>query len=131
MINASAATADTVSTKSSESVAANIAQIKLYNPDDKIMLIAVALGIAIILIGYFFAGGKNNKAAVVFSISVSTVVGILTLPLIFQLGNSLNLMDRPAAVTFLILLDFVFIATVSALAYEIVTVTAREARPPD
>jgi len=121
--------ADTTGTDSLN--ASGLAQIKLYHADEKIMLIAVALGIAIILIGYFFAGGKNNKAAVMFAISVSTVVGILTLPLIFKLGESLDLMNRPPAVTFLIILDFVFIATVSALAYEIVTVTAREARPPD
>ncbi len=121
-----------VDTTSTDSVlVTGIARIKLYNPDDKITLIAIALGFAIILIGYFFAGGKKNKAAVVFSISVSTVIGILTLPLIFKLGNSLNLMNSPVAVTVLIMVDFVFIATVSALAYEIVTVTAREARPPE
>ncbi len=119
------------STRTDSVLATGIARIKLYSLDDKIMLIAIAIGIAIILIGYFFAGGKKNKSAVVFSISVSTVVGILTLPLIFKLGESLDLMNRPGAVTGLIILDFVFIATVSALAYEIVTVTAREARPPD
>ncbi|NOY61428.1 MAG: hypothetical protein GXO75_21145 [Calditrichaeota bacterium] len=128
-MNGTSVPVDTTSTDSLSAL--GIARLKMYNPDSKIVLIAVALGIAIILIGYFFAGGKKNKTAVGFAISVSTVVGILTLPLIFQLGESLNLMGRPPAVTVLIILDFVFIACVSALAYEIVTVTAREARPPE
>lgn len=102
--------------------------IHSYQMGDYVLLVALAIGLIIILIGYFFAGGKKNRTVLVFSIIVSSLVGILVLPGMFKIAASLGL-DSPYIHTGLIILDLIFVSIVSCHAYELVTVTAKEAHP--
>lgn len=112
----------------STAVSFETVEILKYRMDGYVLLVAAAVGIVIILIGYFFSGGKNNKGAILFSFIVSTLVGILTLPGFLLLADKMGL-NGPFVNTILIVCDFMFIALISCHAYEMTTVTAREAHP--
>jgi vacuolar-type H+-ATPase subunit I/STV1 len=99
-----------------------------YEMGDYVLLVALVIGLLIVLIGYFFAGGKNNRTVLIFSIIISSLVGILILPGLFKIAASLK-MDSPYIHTGLIIFDLVFVAIISCHAYELVTVTAKEAHP--
>ena len=102
--------------------------IYAYPLDDIVLIVALALGFMIILIGYFFAGGKYNQTKLIFSIIISSGVGILVLPGMYKIASILNLTGEIVN-TAIIIIDLIFVAVVSCHAYEIVTVTAREAHP--
>ncbi len=102
--------------------------IYAYPLDDYILVVAAAVGILIVIIGYFFAGGKYNQTKLIFSIVVSAGVGILIFPGLFKLAAMAGL-GGPIVNTAIVLFDLIFVGIVSCHAYEIVTVTAQEAHP--
>jgi hypothetical protein len=102
--------------------------IYAYPLDDYILVVAAAVGILIVIIGYFFAGGKYNQTKLLFSIVVASGVGILILPGLFKLAAMVGVRG-PIVNTAIVLFDMIFVAIVASHAYEIVTVTAQEAHP--
>lgn len=93
-----------------------------------ICLIALVVGLLIIFIGYRFSGGYYNRKELTFSVTISTIIGIFTVPLLFKLFGSQHLKDNMLALGFIFIVEIIFVAAVSAHAYEMVTVTAKEAQ---
>ncbi|MBN1997717.1 hypothetical protein JW935_09205 [candidate division KSB1 bacterium] len=96
---------------------------------ETLSIIALVLGGSIILFSYF-AGGKENVSKIFFSFIVSTMSGLLAMPYIVRLGAYLDILNYEWGMMVVVMTDAVFVALVAVCAYEIVTVTAREARPP-
>jgi hypothetical protein len=94
-----------------------------------VSLVALVLACVIFVMGYF-AGGKENKNRILFSFLFASVTGILVMPLFLKAGEWLGLTENGWGVAIVIICDFIFIAAVAVNMYEIITVTAREARPP-
>ncbi len=98
---------------------------------ETITLVALILGFLIIVISYF-AGARENSSKIFFSIILSTAITVLSMPLLIHatswvLGSTQSLW----ATIFMIFVAILFTATVAVHAYEIVVVSAREARPPE
>ncbi|RPH93211.1 MAG: hypothetical protein EHM72_16555, partial [Calditrichaeota bacterium] len=91
-------------------------------------LIALVVGLLIIFIGYRFSGGYYNRKELTFSITISTIIGIFTVPLLFKAFGSQHLKHNMLALGFIFIVEIIFVAAVSAHAYEMVTVTAKEAQ---
>ena len=106
-----------------------ISHFDWFDVSETLSFIALAVGVAILVIAYF-AGGKENSSKLFFSIIVSTLVGVLVMPLFIKFGLWLGVLDTTGGVITLIILAMLFVSAVAANSYEIVTVTAREARPP-
>jgi hypothetical protein len=94
-----------------------------------ISLIALTLGIAIFVISYF-AGGKENNTKSLFSICFAVLIGFFSFPLFIKAGEWLGIMNSGYGKIAIITLVMIFVAAIATNIYEIVTVTAREARPP-
>ena len=94
-----------------------------------ISLIALTLGISIFVISYF-AGGRENKSRLLFSVFFALLIGFFSMPLIIKAGQWLGIMKSEMGTVFVITVVMFFVASIAANLYEIVTVTAREARPP-
>ncbi len=92
-------------------------------------VIALVLGGAIILFSYF-AGGRENSPKIFFSFVISAMSGILVMPLIVRSALYMEILHYQWGWMTVVATDIVFVALVGICAYEIVTVTAREARPP-
>ncbi len=92
-------------------------------------LIAITLGLAILVISYF-AGGKENSVKSLFSVCFSVLIGFFSFPLFITAANWLGIMNWQYGMIAVILVVLIFVAIITANIYEIVTVTAREARPP-
>jgi hypothetical protein len=86
--------------------------------------IALAIGFFIILVSYFFGGGKQNKLKLFLSITLGVVAGALALPLLLKIAGT---NPSPVLVGFFILLDFIFVATVTCHMYELVVINTEEA----
>ena len=100
-----------------------------FHVDTTVSYIALALGAAIIVIAYF-AGGRENRNKMIFCILLASVLAVLIMPLLMRLADWLGLLATPWGQIATISSALVFAAVIAAHAYEIVTVTAREARPP-
>ncbi len=109
-----------------ESAAAGLQWIPMNNT---ISLIALTLGIAIFVISYF-AGGRENKSRLVFSVLFALLIGFFSMPLVIKAAFWLGIMQSDFGRVFVITVVMLFVASIAANLYEIVTVTAREARPP-
>lgn len=90
---------------------------------DIIYYIAVAIGFFIILVSYFFGGGKRNKVKIIMSIIVGIIIGVLTFPLLLKISGD----NSPALVGLFIFIDIVFAATVACHMYELVVIGTHEA----
>ena len=98
---------------------------------DTITLVALILGFLIIVISYF-AGARENSNKIFFSIILSTAITLLSMPLlIYATSWVLGSTQSRWGPIFMIFVAILFTATVAVHAYEIVVVSAREARPPD
>ncbi len=97
---------------------------------ETLSLIALALGCALIIIAYF-TGARENKAKVLFSIISSMLIIILSMPLFLRLGKWLGILNSTWGAVTVLILALLFAVCVGVHAYEVVTVSAREARPPD
>jgi hypothetical protein len=86
--------------------------------------IALAIGCFIILISYFFGGGKRNRLKIFFSIFIGVLAGMLTLPLLLKIAGPYA---NPVLIGFFIFLDLVFVATVTCHMYELVVIGTHEA----
>ena len=86
--------------------------------------IAIAIGFFIIFISYFFAGGKKSKMRLLISITIGSLIGAFTLPLLLKIAGPES---NPVVIGFLILVDMVFIATVTCHLYEMVIIGTHEA----
>lgn len=93
-----------------------------------ISIVALALAMLIFVIAYF-AGGRENRAKLLVSILLSLLIGVLSMPLFIKFGRALGLLTSTGGVVFVLVLLMTFIAALSAHIYEIITVSAREARP--
>ena len=92
-------------------------------------LIAITLGLAIFVISYF-AGGKDNNTKSLFSICFAVLIGLFSFPLFVKAAEWLGIIKTQYGMISVIVIVMIFVAAVATNIYEIVTVTAREARPP-
>ena len=86
--------------------------------------IALAIGCFIILIAYFFGGGKRHRLKIFLSITTGVLAGVLTLPLLLKMAGPNS---SPILVGFFIFLDFIFVAAVTCHMYELVIIGTDEA----
>ncbi|MBN2410321.1 hypothetical protein JXQ31_01440 [candidate division KSB1 bacterium] len=114
------------STITAESAVTGLQWIHMNNT---ISLIALTLGISIFVISYF-AGGKENKSRLVFSVLFALLIGFFSMPLVIKAAHWLGIMESNFGIVFVVTVVMLFVACIAANLYEIVTVTAREARPP-
>ncbi|HNR68099.1 MAG TPA: hypothetical protein PKN04_10145 [bacterium] len=116
---------------STQTAAANTAIDYIYWPHihPTISIVALVVGILIMFIAYI-AGGRYNSSKIIFSVTCAFLIGILTVPLFIRLANVLSVSQKVGQAGILLLI-ILFVAMVSTHAYEVVTVSAREARPPD
>ncbi len=98
--------------------------------NDTISIIALTLGVGIFIISYF-AGGRENKSRIFFSIIFSLLVSFFSMPLFIKACEWLGIAGTPWGDIALVTFVMIFVAAVASNAYEIVTVSAKEARPPD
>jgi hypothetical protein len=94
-----------------------------------VTLIAVVLACVIFVICYF-AGGRENKNRIFFSYIFAALIGIMVMPLLIKAGLWLGILNSEWGAAILTSVDFIVVAAVAVNVYEIITVTAREARPP-
>jgi hypothetical protein len=102
--------------------------VEWFKVDKTVSYVALVVGLFIIIIAYF-AGGKENKAKLIFSIISATLIGILSMPLFIKFGRWLGIFGHQWGEIFLLSLFIVYVTALSCHAYEIVTVSAKEARP--
>ncbi|MBN1541085.1 hypothetical protein JW992_02995 [candidate division KSB1 bacterium] len=95
-----------------------------------VSIIALVLGFLLLLIAYF-AGARDNRNKIIFSVISSVLIGILSLPIFIKFGHFLGILTHPYGQVAVLVVVIIFVAMVSSHAYEIVTVSAREARPPE
>ncbi|MBN1479613.1 hypothetical protein JXA70_05025 [candidate division KSB1 bacterium] len=93
-----------------------------------ICLIALMAGLLIIFVGYKYSAGLYNKKELTFSIFISSLIGTLTAPLLLKLAIWLGVHDSHIILGIIFIIEIIFVAAVSSHAYEMVTVTAREAQ---
>ena len=108
------------------------AQELLWWPEihSTVSIIALVLGFLILIIAYF-AGARDNRSKIVFSVVSAFLIGVLSMPMFIKMARFLGILSEPwGQVTILVLVMF-FVALIASHAYEIVTVSAREARPPE
>jgi hypothetical protein len=97
--------------------------------NDTVAYVALAIGAMIMFIAYF-AGGKENMPRIIFSIFVSVIVGGLVMPLLVRGASWLGILSYDWGKMAVIVADLLVVATVATNTYELITVTAKEARPP-
>ena len=102
--------------------------VEWFKVDKTVSYIALVIGLFIILIAYF-SGGKENRNKLLFAIISAAVIGILSLPLFIKFGIWIGLLGHQWGVIVIMIVFIAFIAALASHAYEIVTVTAKEARP--
>jgi predicted PurR-regulated permease PerM len=93
-----------------------------------VSIVAFALGLMILVIAYF-AGGKENFAKLWASILIALVISVLSMPLFIKFGRFFGLLKSKIGEIFVLLLLMIFISALAGHIYEIITVSAREARP--
>ncbi len=102
--------------------------IEWFKVDKTVAYVALVVGLFIIIIAYF-SGGRENRHKLIFSILSSAVIGILTMPLFIKFGIWIGLFGYQWGEILLMTIYIFYIAALSCNAYEIVTVSAKEARP--
>ncbi len=102
--------------------------IEWFKVDKTVAYVALVLGLFIIIIAYF-SGGKENRSKLFFSILTAVIVGVLSFPLFVKFGIWTGLFGHQWGEILLLILFFAFISALASHAYEIVTVSAKEARP--
>ncbi|HPN33209.1 MAG TPA: hypothetical protein PK843_01735 [bacterium] len=102
--------------------------IEWFKVDKTVAYVALVVGLFIIIIAYF-SGGRENRPKLIFSILSSVVIGVLTLPLFIKFGIWVGLFGYQWGEIVLMTIYILYIAALSCNAYEIVTVSAKEARP--
>jgi hypothetical protein len=102
--------------------------IEWFKVDRTVAYVALVLGIFIIIIAYF-SGGKENKSKLLFAIISAVVIGILSFPLFIKFGMWSGLFGHQWGEIILLVFFFTYISALACHAYEIVTVSAKEARP--
>lgn len=93
-----------------------------------VSIVAFALGAMIFIIAYF-AGGKENFAKLWASILIALIISVLAMPMFIRFGHLFGLLKSKGGEIFVLLLVMIFISAVASHIYEIITVSAREARP--
>ena len=99
-----------------------------FDINPTVSLIALTLGVMIFIMAYF-AGGKENRSKLWMSTVLSIVISILAMPLFIRFGRALGILRDKYGEIFILLLLMFFISGLAAHIYEIITVSAREARP--
>lgn len=93
-------------------------------------IIALAIGISSLIYARF-AGYRDNKRQIYLGTIVASIVGFFSMPMLIKLGEMLGFTKNKYGVIFLVTLLIIYVAYVAVNVYEITTVTAKEARPPD
>ena len=83
---------------------------------------ALLLALAVFVFG-MFSGVRANKARIIFSVCLSTVIAWLTMPLAVKEASALHLVNTKTGVVILVTAMMLFVAAVAASVYEIITVT--------
>jgi len=102
--------------------------IEWFKVDKTVAYVALVVGLFIIIIAHF-SGGKENRNKLLFSAACASVIGLLTFPLFVKFGHWIGLLGHKWGEIVLMTLFIIYIAALSCNAYEIVTVSAKEARP--
>ena len=105
-------------------------QFQWLHFNNTLSIVAITMGLCIFVIAYF-AGGRENSTRIIFSVVLAWLVGFFSMPLLIRAATWLGLLDMPYGNVILVSVLILLVAALAANAYEIVTVTAREARPPD
>ncbi len=93
-------------------------------------VVALTMGLIIFIISYF-AGGRENRNKLIISTILSVVITTFAVPLFLKFGNWTGLVKSQEGMIFLVLLIFIFLGGLACHIYEIVTVSAKEAHPPE
>jgi len=93
-----------------------------------VSIVAFALACMIVIIAYF-AGGRENFRKLWMSILCALIISALAMPIFIKFGRAFGLLKTAGGEIFVLLLVMFFISAVAAHIYEIITVSAREARP--
>ncbi|MBN2357232.1 hypothetical protein JXO59_14040 [candidate division KSB1 bacterium] len=101
-----------------------------FTINETISIVALTMGVLIFIIAYF-AGGRDNRNKLIISTILSVIITSFALPLFLKLGRWLGLLESREGTIFILVLILLFLAALSCHIYEIVTVSAREARPPE
>jgi len=102
--------------------------IEWFKVDKTVAYIALVVGLFIIIIAHF-SGGRENRNKLLFSILSAVIIGVLSFPLFVKFGLWIGLFGHQWGEIFLLSAFMVYIAALASHAYEIVTVSAKEARP--
>jgi len=108
---------------------ASPAALSWFHVDETVSYIALALAAAILVIAYF-AGGRENRTKLLFSIVLASLLSALITPLLLVLAQWLGITAASWGTIATLCVALILAAAIAAHTYEIVTVTAREARPP-
>ncbi|HNY91652.1 MAG TPA: hypothetical protein PKY55_04460 [bacterium] len=93
-----------------------------------VSIVAFALACLIVVIAYF-AGGRENFRKLWMSILCALIISALAMPIFIKFGRAFGLLKTAGGEIFVLLLVMIFISALAAHIYEIITVSAREARP--
>ncbi len=93
-----------------------------------VSIVAFALGVMIFIIAYF-AGGRENFTKLWSSIIISLLISVLSMPIFIKFGHFFGLLKTKLGEIFVLFLFMIFVSALAGHLYEIVTVSAREARP--
>ena len=97
--------------------------------NDTVSWVSLVFGFLIYIIAYF-AGGKQNKNKILFSIVFCIIIGSLCMPIFQKLELFLSgFLNENTSWIISMLLFISFISGIGINMYEIITVTAREAHP--
>lgn len=87
-----------------------------------VSIAALVLALAVFVFG-MFSGVRANKARIIFSVFLSTLIGWLTMPLAVKVASVLHLVNTKTGVVILVTAMMLFVAAVATSIYEIITVT--------
>ena len=100
------------------------------NINETASIVAVGIGVVILIMAQF-AGARDNKTQIFLGMTIATLMGIFTMPLLIKLGNFLGIMRSKWGGVILLVIMMIYVAAIAVNVYELTTVTAKEARPPD
>lgn len=104
--------------------------LQWFSFSDTVSWVALSLGFLIFILAYY-AGGRENRNRLILASLLAMLITALAFPLFLRLGRWLGILHTREGAIFILLLLLLFLSLLSCHIYEIVTVTAREAHPPE
>lgn len=101
-----------------------------FTINETVSVVALTMGVIIFIISYF-AGGRENRNKLIISTILSVMIVSFAMPLFIKFGRWAGLLQSREGTIFILIIVFIFLAAIACHIYEIVTVSAREAHPPE